>query len=265
MTQPTSRTAKNVLANFFGWGWTAAMGLICFPIYVHFLGIEAFGLVGFFTILQSTLVPFDLGLSIALSRELAALSTEEDTGSHMRDLVRTLELIYWALAVAVGLGVWLLAPLIARYWVRADRVPLTDVEQAVALMGPALTLVWPFNLYARGVMGLQHHVRLNALNFVMVTLRYLGVVPVLWLIGATVQTFFIWQIGAYALHTLATALLLWYTLPAAPRRAHFRVARVREVWRFAAGLSGVSITAVILAQLDKIILSKALPLELLGY
>jgi O-antigen/teichoic acid export membrane protein len=264
MIKLTNRTARNVLASFFGSGWTAVMGLVCFPIYVHFLGIEAFGLVSFFTVLQSTLVPLDLGLSTALSKELAGLSAQEGRGPQMRELVRTLEVIYWAVAAVVGGGILLLAPWISRYWVHADRVPLPDVQQAVALMGVALTMVWPYSLYSRGVMGLQQHVRLNALNSLLVTMRYLGAVPVIWL-APSVQAFFIWQIAAYGVHTSVVALLLWSSLPAAPGHARFRTERLKELWRFAAGLSGISVTAVILAQMDRIILSKFLPLDLFGY
>jgi O-antigen/teichoic acid export membrane protein len=264
MIKLTNRTARNVLASFFGWGWTAVMGLVCFPIYVYFLGIEAFGLVSFFTVLQSTLVPLDLGLSTALSKELAGLSAQEGRGLQMRELVRTLEVIYWAVAAVVGGGILLLAPWISRYWVHADHVPLPDVQQAVALMGVALTLVWPYSLYSRGVMGLQQHVRLNALNSVLVTTRYLGAVPVIWL-APSVRAFFIWQIAAYGVHTSVVALLLWRSLPAAPEHARFRMERLKELWRFAAGLSGISVTAVILTQMDRIILSKFLPLDLFGY
>jgi O-antigen/teichoic acid export membrane protein len=264
MIKLTNRTARNVLASFFGWGWTAVMGLVCFPIYVRFLGIEAFGLVSFFTVLQSTLVPLDLGLSTALSKELAGLSAQKGKELQMRELVRTLEVIYWAVAAVVGGGVLLLAPWISRYWVHADHVSLPDVRQAVALMGVALTLVWPYSLYSRGVMGLQQHVRLNVLNSILITARYLGAVPVIWW-APSVRAFFIWQIVAYGVHTGVVALLLWGSLPTATNPARFRTERLKELWRFVAGLSGISATAVVLAQMDRIILSKFLPLDLFGY
>ena len=264
MIKLASRTARNVLASLFGWGWTASMGLICFPIYVHFLGIEAFGLVSFFTVLQSTLIPLDLGLSTALSKELAALSARQGRGLRMRELVRTLEIVYWGLAAVVGTAVLFLAPWIARYWVHPEHVALPDVETAISLMGLALILVWPYTLYSRGLMGLQHHVRLNALNSVLVTLRYLGAIAVIWL-APSVQAFFVWQIAAYGTHTGVVGVLLWRSLPPAEEPAQFRAGLLQEMWRFAAGLSGVSITAVVLAQMDRLILSKVLPLDLFGY
>jgi O-antigen/teichoic acid export membrane protein len=40
---------------------------------------------------------------------------------------------------------------------------------------------------------------------------------------------------------------------------------LKNIWRFAAGMSGITLTALILTQLDKVILSKLLSLELFGY
>jgi len=36
-----------LLANFAGTGWSAVAQLACIPLYVKFLGIEGYGLIGF--------------------------------------------------------------------------------------------------------------------------------------------------------------------------------------------------------------------------
>jgi len=47
---------RNIIANFAGQGWTALMALAFVPLYIKFLGIEAYGLIGFFAMLQGTLI-----------------------------------------------------------------------------------------------------------------------------------------------------------------------------------------------------------------
>ena len=54
-------------------------------------------------------------------------------------------------------------------------------------------------------------------------------------------------------------------LPLGENKAVFQKQLLKGIWRFAAGMSGISILAVILTQLDKIILSKMLSLEMFGY
>jgi O-antigen/teichoic acid export membrane protein len=60
-------------------------------------------------------------------------------------------------------------------------------------------------------------------------------------------------------------LFLWRRLPHGDNKAVFQKQLLNSIWKFAAGMSGISILAIILTQLDKIILSKMLTLEMFGY
>ncbi|MDE2320337.1 MAG: hypothetical protein KGL31_00215 [candidate division NC10 bacterium] len=43
---------RNIVANTLGKGWSMLMGLVFVPLYIKFLGMEAYGLIGFFATLQ---------------------------------------------------------------------------------------------------------------------------------------------------------------------------------------------------------------------
>ena len=45
----------DLVANFAGTGWSAVMQLAFVPLYIKFMGIEAYGLVGFYLMLQAVL------------------------------------------------------------------------------------------------------------------------------------------------------------------------------------------------------------------
>lgn len=49
-----SQLQVNLASNFAGKAWTALMSLAFLLVYVRYLGIEAYGLVGFFATLQAT-------------------------------------------------------------------------------------------------------------------------------------------------------------------------------------------------------------------
>lgn len=44
---------RNLIANYLGQSWTALMGLAFIPLYIKYLGIEAYGLIGLFALLQA--------------------------------------------------------------------------------------------------------------------------------------------------------------------------------------------------------------------
>lgn len=233
-------------------------------MYLWFLGIEAYGLIGIYLMLYSVLSMFDLGLGTTLNRELARYSAQPGSGGEMRDLLRTLEAIYWSVGLVLGLAIALAGPALAPLWIKSAALPEGTPGRALVLMGAALACQWPLALYSAGLMGLQRQVLSNLISSAAMTLRSLGAVLVLWQVSATVEAFLSWQILMSLAETLVTATATWRALPAgAPAR--LRADLALGVWRFTAGVSVVALLSVIVSQLDKILLSGLLPLAAFGY
>jgi len=256
---------KNIVANFAGSMWQALMGLLFIPLYIKFMGIESWGLIGIFATLQVIFGLLDMGLSSTLNRELARLSVFLNKEQEMRNLVRTLEVLYWIIAIFVGIIILLLSPFISHHWIKAGQLSPQTIEQALLIMGFVIALQMPIGFYSGGLMGLQKQVLLNVINVTISTLRGAGVVLILWRVSPTIHAFFLWQIAVSVINIFLLALSLWRRLPLGDSKAVFQKQLLKGVWRFAAGMSGISIMAVILTQLDKIILSKMLTLEIFGY
>ena len=245
--------------------WRTLMGLIFIPLYIKFMGIESWGLIGIFATIQVIFGLLDIGLSSTLNREMARLSVLSGRGQEMRNLVRTLEVIYWGIAIFVGITLVSLSPFIAHHWIKAGQISPKTIEQALLIMGFVIALQMPIGFYSGGLMGLQRQVLLNVINASMSTLRGAGAVLILWLISPTIQAFFLWQIVISTINSFLLARFLWRRLPVGENNAVFQKQLLKGIWRFATGMSGISILAVILTQLDKIILSKMLSLEMFGY
>jgi O-antigen/teichoic acid export membrane protein len=256
---------RNIIANIAGRGWAALLSLAVLPLYIHFLGIEAFGLIGFFLSLTLILSLLDLGLGTTLNRQFAQYSMESGKAQEMRDLLRTLEIIYWLIGIAIGVTMAALAPAIAAYWLKPQQLSIETATQALAMMGIAIAFQWPRALYGGGLMGLQRHVAFNLLSSITGTVNNLGGVLILWLVSPTLQAYVAWFMAISLVDTLSTGLLLWRSLPKAPARATFRPQALAGIWRFAAGMTGISVMSIILTQLDKLILVKILPLDAFGY
>ena len=260
-----SQLKRNMVANLIGRAWDRIVVLVCIPFYLKFLGIEAYGLVGFYAALLGIFVMIDLGFGKTLNRELARLSALDDTAQEQHDLLRTLETLYWLLSLGAGLLVICLAPLIASRWVNPQHLAPTAVTTAIRMMGLAMVFHFPFGLYQGGLRGLDRQVALNCLVMVIGTLRGAGAVLVLWLISPTIQAFFTWQFLVNALGSATAGWLLWRVLPPVRRRAGFNTGLLLGVWRFAAAMSGNTLVIILLGQLDKVILIKLLSLENFGY
>lgn len=254
-----------LLANFAGTGWSAVMQLACIPLYIKFMGIEAYGLIGFYLMLQAMLQVLDLGLSPTVNREMARYSVQPERAAEARDLVRTLEVGYWLIGMVVGAALLAASPWVAAHWVKASTIPVSSIRQAVMIMGILTVFQWPVSFYQGGLMGLGRQVLYNGLSIFFSTLANGGGVLILWRVSPTIQAFFLWFVAVNAAKVVLLATFLWKSLPHATRPARFDFDRVRSIVRFAAGMSGITVCALILTQFDKAILSKLLTLKMFAY
>ena len=260
-----TQVKKNTIANLIGSNWPNLLGLLLLPAYLHFLGIEAYGLVGFFWSLQGVFGLLDAGMSASLNREFARYSAQDGRGQEKRDLLRTLEVLYWPLSVAGGILLLLLAPAISGHWINPRGLPRESVQNCFYLMGLSIALQMPSSLYQGGLIGLQRQVLLNAALVVLATLRGLGAVLILWKVSPTVEAFFLWHLAVSGIQVISMRLLLWGSLPGTGKSPVFRKDLLKEVWSYAAYISGNSVAGVFLTQADKLILVRLLSLETFGY
>lgn len=253
----------NVLANLLGSAWTALMGLAFIPLYIHLMGVEAYGLVGVFISLQAAFAVLDLGLSQTLSRELARLSGQADSGEKMRDTAKTLELIYWAGAFVVALSIGSSAYYISYHWLNPESLSRESVMHALWVIAGVIGLRWPLTLYSGGLNGLQRQVLLNGFLVFFTTLQSLGALIALLLIKPSIEVYFLWQAFAALLQVVIMRVAFWRAMPKGNGR--FSKAILFDIWRFALGMTGISLLATILTQLDKVLLSRFLDLKSFGY
>ena len=256
---------RELAATFVGTGWAGALQLACIPLFIKFMGIEAYGLIGFYLVLQAMLQMLDLGLSPTMNREMARYSVLPEKATEARDLVRTLEIGYWIIGLLIGAGILMASPWLAVHWIKASTIPIQKVMHAVMLMGVLTVFQWPVSFYQGGLMGLRRQELVNALKIGAGTLTNAGGVLILWRVSPTIQALLAWQAGISALWVIALAVFLWKSLPTPTRAARFDLFVARNVRRFAVGVAGIVIVGLVLTQADKLLVSKLFSLGKFGY
>lgn len=254
---------RDILANLLGKGWVALISVLFVPYFLRFLGIEAYGLVGFFITLQTVLLLVDFGFSTTLNRELSAAGGAA-ISSEATSLAVSLERVFAGFALLIALVVLFAAPWLVSHWVVLDRLSPTSVEHALQLMGVAIALQLPFMLYAGGLTGLARQPYLNVILASCATLRFGGALLVL-MVAPKIEAFFAWQIAAVALQTLWARWIFFRTLRGRSAPPHHVTGALQKHVGFAAGVGMTAALGVVLTQLDKLMLSKLLTLGEYGY
>ena len=253
---------RNVLANFAGGIWTAFLTLLVTPIQIHLLGIEAYGVIGFIATLQIVVGVLDLGLSSTLTRDVAA---DHSPGwSASQTLLRTAMTVYWSFAAVIGVGLFLGSGVLARRWFNPGALDLVTLTQAVEAAAVYLALRWPIALYTGILAGTQRMDALNVIKVVSTSVRLLGGILVL-LIWRELIAFLIWTVVSALIEVMLYFATAHRVMPNLGWRPSFSHAALRAVAGFSSQLGLLSILGIGLSQLDRLMISKMLPLEQLGF
>lgn len=255
----------NIIANFIGNGWGAILSIVFVPIYLKYIGAEGYGLIGIFASLQVVLSLLDSGLSTTLNKEVARLSVLSDKEQQIRNLVKTLGSIYWIMSLLAGLIAIVLSPLLAKYWVQPKELSINVITYSFILLSGSLIFQFPSGFYSGGLLGLQRQILLNFIRITFATIRSVGSVLLLIFVSKSVLVFFGWAFVINILQAFTLRYTLWFYLPKSQLKAQFDTNEFKKIYKFAAGMVGISLTAILLTQIDKIILSKILSLEDFGY
>ena len=256
---------RNLIANYIGQGWTALMGLAFVPFYIQYLGIDAYGLIGLFALLQAWLALLDMGMTPTLGREMSRYTGGGHSTGSIRNLLRSIEILAAGIAILIAAGVAFGSHWFAVVWLKADTLPNDTVIEALIVMGLVTALRFVEGVYRSAIVGLQRQVLFNVINSLMATLRAVGAIGVLIWISASVQAFFVWQ-ALVSITSLGILVVATYAnLPPTKNNARFSIDALRGVWRFAGGMIGITFLTLLLTQVDKMLLSKLLSLTDFGY
>ena len=261
---------KNVLANYAGQAYTTLIGIVMLPFYLEFLGAEAYGLVGFFTLLNSWLALLVAGVSPALARQVAHFKGLGELGGHnFRVILRSIELIVLGLAVATALGVWLASSWLATQWLTVKAIPLPDVAYCIVLMGVMVGLRWGVSLYAGSLGGMERQVWLNGFGILLSTVRFVVAYALLRWVTRDPAHYFEFQLIVSVLELAVVANKFYGCQPAGGRKSDpgltFSWPALRKLLPFAMGIGYTSMLWVFMTQSDKLILSHVLTLAEYGY
>lgn len=255
---------NNIVANYFSQAYVAVVGILTVPFYVRHMGTEAFGLIGFYTMLQAWFQLLDAGLSTTLAREASRYSGGACDAPTLVRLNRVLERVFLAIGLVGTLFFFFFAETITHRWLQVGDLPPREVANSVQLMGLIIAFRWVSCLYRGVVTGFEQQVWLGSFNVGVATARFLLCLPVVILVDASPTTYFSYQVVVSLLETIGLYWKASRLLPQGAPAASPVAGTLRAPLKFASGVAFTSIVWVLVTQVDKLLLSKLLPLSTYG-
>lgn len=257
----------NILSSYASQTYLIVISIAILPIYIKYMGAEAYGLVGFFAMLQGLFNLLDFGLTPTISRQTAQYNAGKETALNFRRLFRALSLIFALIAVIGGGSLFLLDNYIATNWLKLENLDINDVLFCLQVMAICAALRWMSGLYRGVISGFEQIVWLSIANSVIATLRFAGVLLYMYYFGFTISSFFVFQLVIALLEFAMLAVKSHWLLPRILTQdlIGWSIKPVKPLLGFALTIAVTSSVWVLFTQVDKFVLSGILPLSDYGY
>ena len=256
---------RNTALSYAGQAYALLVGILIMPFYLGHMGAEAYGLIGFFSVLQAWLQLLDAGLSPSLVRAVAHHQGGDAKEYLSGRLLRSFEIIFLPLTALCCIAMYAGSEWLAVHWLNAKELSIPTLVQCISLMGLVIALRLYSTLYKSGIQGLEQHAWLNIANVVIATLRYFGGLFLVSTISSDPVLFFEFQVLVGLIETLIFAARAYQQMPTPSWLTGFDWRLVKPIMPFALSMSGTAVLWILLTQLDKVLLSEQLPLNEYGY
>jgi O-antigen/teichoic acid export membrane protein len=262
-------TKKNLIYSYVERGWTIILSLIMAPFYLSNAGSEMYGLLGIYTSLTTLLSVLDLGLGGTINRRFAASVGLKDANLVMANYMKAFEFAY---ALVALLAVAILSSAIYFFsdnWITpTNNYSAETIKKLLWLLTSAVFFQWMGSLYSSALNGMHRQALIERIKIVQITLQHAGAYLLLKFSPFGLLGFFSWQVILAIIASLVYGVTIWNILGVSVKKWLQLRVTINELLvdaRYSAGISIISLQTLVLSQLDKILLSRFLPLDAFGY
>lgn len=257
---------KNIGFNYLGKLYSTFIGILILPMFLQYMGAEAYGLVGFFTLLQAWLQLLDVGMSPTLGREVARLKNNHDEGWRLTTVVNTVELLFISVALVAAVSLFCLQDWIATSWLTVETLNVDIITTAITIMAFIVALRWVASINRSGINAFEQQVWMNVVDMIINTFRFPGALLLVIYLDGDVLAYFYFQLAVVVVEVIVIRIKMRSLLPSQHVRVKlFSLAELKRIAPFALSIGYTSAIWILLTQLDKLLLSKYLTLSDYGY
>lgn len=257
----------NVILSYFSQIYLIVVSLLVLPIYIKFMGAEAYGLVGFFAMLQGLFNLLDFGLTPTISRQASQYNSGLMSALNFRQLFRSLSIIFCIIAILGGGVIFYFDSYIAMKWLKLETLDFGDVVFCIQVMAICVSLKWITGLFRGVISGFEHIAWLSLANIAITTLKFPSVLIYMYFMGFTIKSFFVFQLVIAVFEFIIFACYTFNLLPQLKHKEKigWSLKPIQSILNFALTIAITSSIWVALTQLDKFILSGILQLSEYAY
>jgi O-antigen/teichoic acid export membrane protein len=254
----------NILANGLARVSSVVLSFLLVPLFVKYLGYEAYGLIGFYTFVFGLVALLEMGFPLSLNRAIARFTGGEKSAREISSLIRAFEISFFIICLVVTVLGLVGGSFIAESWLNANSLDQDVLEKSVYLIFILIGIRFPVGLYLAVLAGLQKQVKMNLwiMIFTLLRLGSAALAIIFW--RPDILLFFQVQIFVSIIEVTTIRYSAWASHIDFNPREKFKFSDVKEELMFGMRIGGLSLMAVLIGQADKALASGMFELHEFG-
>jgi O-antigen/teichoic acid export membrane protein len=241
---------------------SAAVAIAVVPMYLKYFGVALYGILSFFFTVRTILLLLDLGASQTLSRAAAQARAVHDY-DEVRRLSGSVTILFLMIGVVLTTVIWLASPHVARSWFVESNLDHRTIETSFLLIGATVLFRLFVGLYQGALLGLERQALTSVVNSVSLIVGDVGGLLVVAKYAPRLELFLAWQLVVAFLHAMA---LFYFSSQMIGSVSFAGLTKdvLKGVVRYSLGVGSINALGMLLVNLDKIVLSRVLTLDVYG-
>ena len=239
------------------------LGFVSIKFIFGSLGEDVLGIIVFTSMISAlTGMALDMGICTTTTREVSA--HKDNDPDYVHYLIRTGSLFYWGAYVLLGVAIYFMAPIIVEKWINFKTMDNATAIYVLRILGIASFVTLPRSFYASIIGGLQRMEFNNIISVTTTGLRQFGTIFIL-IRGGDMFNVVNWYIVCQILEILAYPAILVRFFPIRAFIPGYSFSVVKRNMSFASKMMIITINTTIFQYVDKVIISKLMPIGVLGF
>ena len=245
---------RNTFYNLTGSVLPIAVSLVTVPMYLHYVGVERYGVLAIVWMLLGYFGFFDLGLPRATANQVAKM--KDATPTERQEFVWTALVLNSCFGLLGSLAVYLVAPPLLEHVFKMESHLRVEVVAALPWMACAIPLATITGVLVGALDGRERFLIVNSLQALSTILFQIIPLAVAIAYGAQLQ----WIVAAAVLVRVFTAVMLYVALAKEfpNRHARFDMKWVKPLLSYGGWVSVTGFILPILESIDRFIIGAVL-------
>ncbi|OED98591.1 oligosaccharide flippase family protein [Vibrio breoganii] len=256
--------SKNIAYNLTGKLTTSIIAFLVVPVYINYVGKEPYAIIGVLTTIQAIFILLDSGMSAGFLRQVAYLNAKKEH-QKITNITACMELIFFIFSAIVFIVLFSSSDYIANNWLNLSDDFIQEGLRSIEFIAVIVALNFMALIYQASLKGSQKFGVANLINVGGAVSKFIFSIILLEYYQNSINSI----MKGYALVSVLQLICLrLYTRPFT-RDAYTDwsdgIKQILSIKKFIGGMAFISLTSALLAQIDKVILSKIVPLEEFSY